>query len=135
MPSMSRTLRCFAAASSESAPTTPIRSPSATESDGIACAAADQQHGGVARGIGIVERRARGRIAIQPAQHRRMQRPHPQCGAQPRQQTIEIAAALGERDGVCRQRRRGIDGDQRKIGFCRGDLLGERIETGLGGFG
>ena len=34
MPSMSRTLRCFAAASIESAPTTPMRSPSATDSAG-----------------------------------------------------------------------------------------------------
>ncbi len=101
----------------------------------IARAAADQEHGGVTRRIAVVERRTRGRIAVEPAQHRGMQRPHPKRGAQPRQQAIEIAAALRERNGVCGQRACGIDRNQRKIGFGGGDLRGEGIESGFRGIG
>ena len=63
-----------------SAPTTPIRSPSDTESDGIGGATADQQHGGVASGIDspAVVGRAAGFVG-KPAHHGGMQGPDPQA--------------------------------------------------------
>jgi hypothetical protein len=61
-----------------------------------------------------------------------MQGPDPKCRAQPRHQTIEIAAALRERNGVFGQAYPGIDGDQRQVGLPRGDLFGKRLEVRRG---
>ncbi len=62
-----------------------------------------------------------------------MQRPDPQRCAQARDQTIEIASAWRERNGVFGQRRPGIDGDQRQIRLPCGDLFRKRLEAGLVG--
>jgi hypothetical protein len=62
-----------------------------------------------------------------------MQGPDPKGGAQPRHQTIEIAAALREGNGVFRQACLGIDRDQRQIGLARGNLFGKRPEARFDG--
>jgi len=64
-----------------------------------------------------------------------MQAPDTQRGAEPRNQTVEIAARLRERNGVFRQRCAGIDSDQRQIRLPRGDLLRQRLEAGFNGVG
>jgi hypothetical protein len=64
-----------------------------------------------------------------------MQCPNSQRGAQARHQTIETARGLRERNGVCGQRRLGIDGDQREIGLGCGDLFRKRRKTGLNRLG
>ncbi len=120
---MSRVLRCFAAASIESAPTTPD---AFAERDGerrIGRAAADQEHGGIAGRIGLRQRDLRFR---QPAQHGGMEGAHAERGAEPRDQAVGIAAARGEGQGVLRQRARSIERHERQVGRLVGDLPGER---------
>ena len=101
----------------------------------IGGAAADQQHGGVAGGIGVRQGCSLRRVVVKPAHHGGMQGPDPQRGAQARRQAIEIAAAWRERNGVFGQRCPGIDGDQRKIGLSCGDLFRQRLEAGFNGLG
>jgi hypothetical protein len=60
-----------------------------------------------------------------------MQGPDTQRRAEARRQTFEMAAGLGKRNGVFRQRRPGIHRDQRQVGFSRGNLFCEGLEAGL----
>ena len=75
-------------------------------------ATADQQYGGVAGRIDIRQCFSRRRV-LQPAHHRGMQAPDAQRGAEPRNQTVEIAVRLRERNGVFGQVNAGIDSEQR----------------------
>ncbi len=97
----------------------------------VSGAAADQQDGGVARRIGVGQSGLH-RSILEPPQHGDMQRPDAQGSTQARHQAIEVAASLRERQRVFRKLRLGIDGDQRNIGFSRGDLFCQRFELGVG---
>ena len=89
----------------------------------IGAAAADQQHGGVARRIDM--RRRHRRCRYQPAHHGRMQRPHAQRRTQAGHQTVGAALslqdlALKEGNDVVRMRYLRVDRDQRQIRLaCR----------------
>ena len=114
---MSRMLRCFAAASMLERADNSHPLAKRHRKRWVGGATADQQHGGVASGIGIRNHWSRRRIVGKPAHHGGMQCPDPQRCAKTRNQAIEIAAALRERNGVLGQRAFGIDRDQRKIGL------------------
>ena len=64
-----------------------------------------------------------------------MQAPDTQRGAKPRNQTVEIAARLRERNGVFRQAYAGIDSEQREIRLTRGDPLRQRLDISFNGVG
>ena len=64
-----------------------------------------------------------------------MQCPDPQRCAKTRNQAIEIAAALRERNGVLGQRPFGIDSNQRKIGLPCSDQFRKRFEARFSGSG
>ncbi len=96
---------------------------------GIGAAAADQEHGRIARGIDVRHRHAPRRV--EPAHHGRVQRAYAQGGADARQQAFRMIVAVREGNDVVRQARLGVDCDQRQIGFAGGDLLCQRIERGL----
>ena len=93
----------------------------------IGAAAADQQHGSVARRIDMRQRHRRCRH--QPAHHGRMQRPHAQRGTQAGHQTVGAALSCGlglrdlglkEGNDVVRMRDPRVDRDQRQIRLaCR----------------
>ena len=107
MPSMSRTLRCFAAASMRERADHAGVLAERDRQRRIGAAAADQQHGGVARRIDMRQRHRRCRH--QPAHHGRMQRAHAQRGAQARHQAVGAGRrlrglALKERNDVVRMR-------------------------------
>ena len=106
----------------------------------IGAAAADQQHGGVARRIDLRQRHRRCRH--QPAHHGRMQRAHAQRGPQARHQTVGaaalgLAAGLGlkERNDVVRMRRPRVDRDQRQIGLACRSPRGQLRQPGRIGVG
>ena len=124
MPSMSRALSVRAARSTLSAPMTPTRSPSATDSCRIGAAAADQQHGRVVERIGGFQfgrqQAARGE-RIGAAQHGRVQRADAQRRGEPARDALDgsgggNAKRVGnaDRDVVAGA---GNDRDQDAAGF------------------
>jgi hypothetical protein len=96
---------------------------------GVGGAAADQQHGGVARGIVVGHRNSIKAILITPAHHRRVQCPHPKSGVEARDQTTEIVAVWRKRNRVFRKQAFRIHRDQRQIGLAGGNLLGQRRQV------
>ena len=94
--------------------------------------ASKQKHGGVAGGIGIGQPDLFSRLVFEPAQHGGVQHSHTQRGAQARDEPVDIAVAMRERNGVIGKRASGFDDDQRKIRASRRDLLGKRCQTGFG---
>jgi hypothetical protein len=93
------------------APTTPARSPIATDSAGkqpprpISSTVAWQ------REVGLDQLGCAGRLVGKAAQHGRIQCTDPQRRAQARHQAIIIAAAQRQRQGILRQLALGLDRD------------------------
>ena len=104
----------------------------------IGAAAADQQHGGIARRIDMRQRHRRCRH--QPAHDGRMQRPHAQRGTQACHQTVGAARGLRdlrlkEGNDVVWMRDQRVDRDQRQIRLARRNPRGQFREASCIGVG
>ncbi len=84
---------------------------------GVGCAAADQQRGRVMQGIGVGQNGVGMSGVVQPAQHGRVQRPHPQRRVGARGQARERRIGAVERQGIWWRRCDLADDDQRHIGL------------------
>ena len=128
-PSMSRLDRCLAAASMLSAPTTAMRSPSATDSAGYDAAAAQQQHSGVIERVAVGQA---GLIGFFSSIRRSTVacRVRTRSAARSRATRRSTLSIWAEGNGVVRQRIARFERDQRQIGPSRRDGAGQACDLG-----